>query len=205
MTTDGDPRLSELIRVYDDALDERTCGSVIDLFESDTEGQFRRGRQNTWVEYIMTGRADEACRELERVFVQGMRAALEDYVRMPQARVLGMKAARAFEHLKIKKYRSDVPRPDHFPLHVDAYDHKTAVRMVAFLWYLNTVDEGGETVFPVLGRRVAPRAGRLVVFPPMWMFEHHGEPPVSGHKYILTSYLNVRDPEDAYRFSYPAR
>lgn len=205
MRTEGDARLSDLVRVYDDALDARNCGAIIERFETDADGQFRRGRQNTWIEYILTGKADSTCRELERVLLQSMRVALEDYVRMPQARVLGMKAARAFEHLKVKKYCSDAPRPDHFPLHVDAYDHKTAVRMVAFLWYLNTVEQGGETVFPVLGRRVAPRQGRLVVFPPMWMYEHHGDTPESGDKYIVTSYLNVRDPEDVYRFSYPAR
>ena len=33
------------------------------------------------------------------------------------------------------------------------------------------------------------RIGRLVVFPPYWMFQHEGRPPVSGDKYILSTYL----------------
>jgi len=37
----------------------------------------------------------------------------------------------------------------------------------------------------------------------MWMFEHSGEPPVRNDKYIVTSYLNFRDPQDVFRFSYP--
>jgi hypothetical protein len=37
--------------------------------------------------------------------------------------------------------------------------------------------------------RVEARAGRLLVFPPYWMFQHTGEAPLSGEKYILSTYL----------------
>jgi hypothetical protein len=203
MTTEGDVRLTDLIRVYDDALDAQQCERVIELFEADTEGQFQRKKQNTWIENIMTRNPLGEWRELERMFIENMVGHLRDYSAMPQARVLARKGPRAFEHLKIKKYRAGEPNPHHFPLHYDAFDHQTSVRILGFLWYLNSVEEGGDTVFPVLGHRVSPRAGRLVVFPPMWMFEHSGEPPVRDAKYIVTSYLNFRDPQDVFRFSYP--
>ena len=57
------------------------------------------------------------------------------------------------------------------------------------LWYLNDVDEGGETVFPQLDYSVAARTGRLLIFPPYWMYQHEGMPPLSGEKYILSTYL----------------
>ncbi len=205
MSADGDLRLTELIRVYDDAIDPALCRRAIELFEQDTDGQFRRPRQGTWVENIVTRNPRPEWRELEKAFVENMVRHLRDYASVPQARMLSRKISGAFEHLKIKKYRAGETSADHFPLHFDAFDHKTSVRIVAFLWYLNTLDEGGETVFPVLGPRIAPREGRLVVFPPMWMYEHSGEPPLSADKYIVTSYLNFQDPEDAFRFSYPIR
>lgn len=205
MTTEADLRLADLIRVYDDALDPELCASVIELFESDREGQFQRGRQNTWVEYIITRNPKAEWREIERLLVENMIHHLKDYSEHPAARVLGLKAPRAFEHLKIKKYRAGEDTPHHFPRHVDAYDKKTAVRMLGFLWYLNTVEEGGETVFPVIGTVVKPCVGRLVLLPPMWMYEHLAEPPVTADKYVVTSYLNIQDPEDAFRFSYPLR
>jgi hypothetical protein len=37
--------------------------------------------------------------------------------------------------------------------------------------------------------RVAPVPGRLVVFPPLWLFPHAGLPPRDRPKYILHSYL----------------
>jgi len=39
----------------------------------------------------------------------------------------------------------------------------------------------------------------------MWMYVHVGRPPVSGPKYIVTSYLSFRDPEHDLRFAYPLR
>ena len=40
-----------------------------------------------------------------------------------------------------------------------------------------------------LDLKVEPRAGRLLMFPPYWMYQHAGLPPVSGNKYILSTYL----------------
>ena len=201
----AETRLADLIRVYDDALDPGLCARIIELFEADPENQFTRGRDGTWIEYLITRNPNQAWREIERALVDNMLRHLADYARMPEARMLALKAPRAFEHLKLKRYRAGGGREDRFPAHVDAFDHKTSVRVLAFLWYLNDVEEGGETVFPLLETSIPPRAGRLVVMPPMWMYEHSGEPPRSGDKFILTSYLNFRDPEDAYRFSYPVQ
>ena len=205
MNGESDPRLSDLICVVDDAVSSETCADIIRLFEHDPEQQFQRGRQNTWIEYLITRNPRPEWREIERRLVDSMLEHLQTYATRPGAEMLARKAPRAFEHLKIKKYRSGQPEPHHFPLHVDAFDHKTSVRMLAYVWYLNDVAEGGETVFPRLGASIRPRMGRLLMMPPMWMYAHAGQPPVSGDKYIVTSYLNFQDPEDAFRFSYPLR
>ena len=58
-------------------------------------------------------------------------------------------------------------------------------------WYLNDVDEGGETIFTEpLDIKVKPKAGRVLIFPPMWMYPHAGLAPKSNAKYIIGSYLN---------------
>jgi hypothetical protein len=61
-------------------------------------------------------------------------------------------------------------------------------RLVTML-YLNTVDEGGETEFLYLHRRIQARKGRLLVFPAGFTHTHRGNPPLSNDKYILTSWL----------------
>ena len=65
------------------------------------------------------------------------------------------------------------------------FSHRKLVTML----YLNTVQEGGETEFLYLHRRIQPRQGRLLIFPAAFTHTHRGNPPLTGDKYILTSWL----------------
>ena len=88
--------------------------------------------------------------------------------------------------LVLKRYAAE--RNERFQLHFDSVN-EVCDRYLVFLWYLNDVQEGGATRFTDLGIDVTPRAGRLLMFPPYWMFQHVGAPPVSNDKYILSTYL----------------
>ena len=88
--------------------------------------------------------------------------------------------------LILKRYRPGAN--EKFQQHFDSV-HEVANRYFVLLWYLNEVAEGGETVFPQLDVRIKARQGRLLAFPPYWMFQHAGLPPLSGDKYILSTYL----------------
>lgn len=70
---------------------------------------------------------------------------------------------------------------------VDAYDR--ARRLGTYILYLNDVEEGGETEFLYLSRRIKPKTGRLVIFPSGYVHTHRGNPPLSGTKYIMTGWL----------------
>ena len=88
--------------------------------------------------------------------------------------------------LVMKRYRTT--GDEGFQLHFDSIGEK-ANRYLVFLWYLNDVAEGGGTAFSELGICVQAKAGRLVIFPPYWMFQHIGQQPVSNDKYILSTYF----------------
>jgi hypothetical protein len=64
-----------------------------------------------------------------------------------------------------------------------------AYRKLVTMLYLNDVEEGGETEFLYLHRRITPRQGRLLIFPAGFTHTHRGNPPLRGDKYILTSWL----------------
>ena len=68
-------------------------------------------------------------------------------------------------------------------------DFLSSGRHLATMVYLNDVIDGGETEFLYQNRRVRPRAGRVVIFPVEWTHTHRGNPPLSGDKYIMTSWL----------------
>jgi hypothetical protein len=67
-------------------------------------------------------------------------------------------------------------------------------RTYTYLWYLNTVAEGGRTKFPHLNHMaIAPTQGSLLLFPATWTHVHEGEMPVSEDKYICTGWFYAYD------------
>lgn len=62
-------------------------------------------------------------------------------------------------------------------------------RVIAFSIYLNDIEEGGETEFLHQSLRVKPKKGRIAIWPANFPYVHRGNPPLSGEKYILTSWL----------------
>lgn len=65
------------------------------------------------------------------------------------------------------------------------------MRALVFSVYLNDVEEGGETEFLHQKQRVKPVKGRIVIWPASFPFLHRGNPPLSGEKYLLTSWLRT--------------
>lgn len=187
--------LKHYVRVYDQALDAAFCRQLIDSFNVLARFQQVNGRtlragldESAWTELNITRLSDAGFTTFFRLQID---QALDRYNREIGLTIPVPNSPRTSD-LIIKRYR---PRQDeHFQLHFDAANHLSN-RYLVLLWYLNDVSAGGETRFPQLDLRVAPQAGRLLVFPPYWMYQHEGAPPVSGDKYILSTYLLFPEPQ----------
>lgn len=181
--------LSHFVRVYDGHLDAPLCERLIASFESVPHAHQRNGRgikagleESAWVELNVTRNADAP---FLGFFRSTLDAALQRYnqdIGLPIAVPNSPKTA----DLIMKRYRAGAS--EQFQPHFDSI-YEVSNRFLVFLWYLNDVAEGGATEFPDLGLSVEPRRGRLLMFPPYWMYPHAGRPPVSGDKYILSTYL----------------
>lgn len=65
-------------------------------------------------------------------------------------------------------------------------------RVTVFILYLNDIDEGGETEFLYLNKRIKPEAGRLIIWPAGFTHTHRGNPPIGDKdKYILTGWVEL--------------
>ena len=181
--------LSHYVRVYDRHLDEALCRRMIDSFAGLERFQRANGRgiragleESAWTELNVTALSDAHFLGMFRRFVD---QALERYNRdigLP----IAIPNTPLIAELMMKRYRPG--QNEAFQLHFDAIDFHCN-RYLVMLWYLNGVEQGGETSFPLLELAIKPEAGRLLMFPPYWMYQHQGLPPISGEKYILSTYL----------------
>lgn len=67
-------------------------------------------------------------------------------------------------------------------------DKVLGTRVLTYIWYLNNVEEGGETEF-FNGKKIKPKEGTLLFFPFDWSYVHKGNIPLSNDKYICTGWL----------------
>lgn len=181
--------LSSYVQVFDAALPRAFCAQMIDSFAQMSAHHvvrkpgWRKGIDASgWTELDVSAFADDA---FKGYFLK----QVEDHLAIYNQRLgltLPVPPTPEISSMRIKRYVAG--SGERFQPHFDAI-YEVARRYLVFLWYLNDVEAGGETEFCDLGIKVAARAGRLLVFPPYWMFQHAGLPPVSNDKYFMSLYL----------------
>jgi hypothetical protein len=66
---------------------------------------------------------------------------------------------------------------------------KHSHRVAACMMYLNDDFDGGETEFLYQNKRIVPKRGQFLIWPATYTHAHRGNPPLSGKKYITTSWI----------------
>tara|TARA_R100000742_G_C4269506_1_gene88006 strand:+ start:348 stop:1067 length:720 start_codon:yes stop_codon:yes gene_type:complete len=88
----------------------------------------------------------------------------------------------------MKKYHKGVQGYHYW--HEDQGDSVPHVyRAFVVMFYLNDVEEGGETEFYNQKVKVKPEKGKVVIFPTAWTHLHRGNIPKSGDKYIANFWV----------------
>lgn len=181
-------RLVDLIHVYDDILSEKDCSFLIDYFELNTSKheRFDNDGAPNFTQLNLTNCKTENLRveNLHKQLLDTIFEYTEKYYEYVDKRVFPKTCL--LENFRIKKYKSN--GIDRFDTHVDVSDKPSSNRYLSITFYLNDVEKGGNTVFK--DKSIQPKRGRMLLFPPMWMYPHKGEPPISNTKYILTTYFH---------------
>lgn len=73
--------------------------------------------------------------------------------------------------------------------HIEQSAGQPANRMLTWSIYLNDVTDGGETEFLYQKKKVAAKAGTLVIWPAGVTHPHRGNPPYSNDKFIITGWF----------------
>jgi len=82
------------------------------------------------------------------------------------------------------------PKQGYHNFHAEDTAYYQTGRTLAWMVYLNDVEEGGETEFLHQQKKVKPEKGKLVIWPGAFTHLHRGNPPMST-KYIATGWFQV--------------
>jgi len=91
------------------------------------------------------------------------------------------------DNMQLQKYNKGVGKYTYHNDYLCDFDGKK-MRKLTFLWYLNDVDDGGETEF-WSNCKIKPETGKLILFPASWTHPHRAHVPISSDKYIITGWL----------------
>jgi prolyl 4-hydroxylase len=176
-------QLSDYVQVYEDTLAPGQCQALIDRFEAAPTLQERTPAERAFrfVELNVSRHWPEVESHIFGVMMNYIQRYWEALAVGPcwPTKVDA-------ERIRLKRYMPG--GQDHFPPHVDVTNAEESRRFLTAILYLNDPG-GGETVFPGLDLQVMPAPGRMVIFPPLWLFPHAGLPPRDRPKYILHRYL----------------
>lgn len=181
--------LQDYCMVFDNVIPKEECDIIIKLFErsSDHHERYDNDSRPNFTQLNITKNKDvNGLDSVHNYLLSASQKVIKQYSR--HTFLLCWPERYAFEEFRMKRYHND--GNDQFSDHIDAADIDTSKRFLAFFWYLNDVEEGGETEFLNFDLSVKPKAGRLLVFPPLWLYPHRGNAPISNSKYIIGSYLH---------------
>jgi prolyl 4-hydroxylase len=79
----------------------------------------------------------------------------------------------------------------HFKLpHTERTSIQNSFRVLAFMTYLNDVEDGGSTTFVHQNLEIQPERGKTLIWPAEWTHAHLGNIVNSGEKYIITGWMH---------------
>lgn len=189
--------LNNFIQIYENALDPEFCDQVIKKFNIDgrryegvTGGGLNKNVKDT-TDLAISRLKD--WKDIDQIFFKSLNKHLEIYsgnitnlyksCNINSKYRIGTQIEDA--GYQIQRY---IKKSGFYKWHQDSRTEEKRSRMLTYLWYLNDVEEGGET--EMIGNiKIKPKKGQLLIFPACWMYMHRGCMPVSNDKYISTGWV----------------
>ena len=204
--------LKDYIWYKEDMLDPKLCDRLVTKWDKDVKNQvesglgsesnqdvnnhLRHGKEMN-ISRIVNGEKSASTpiwKKDHKLLVDRTAEVLRDYGQELNLDARLIPEKYGFEEFRMKRY--DNNDTDEFGPHVDVIDYNSARRFIVCFYYLNDVEEGGETAFPHLDVDFKPKKGACLVFPPLWLYLHEGRKPISGPKYIIGTYLHYITAQD---------
>jgi hypothetical protein len=183
------------IAVFENALPSKSCQDLIAYFEKRNElgMTYTRQQMNDNPSHIksdttlfITETAEEltAALPLLKPVIENLWKCFEIYAQ--KYGVLVEQQPYSCPGMRLQKTK---PQEGYHIWHSEKANIASSRRIMGVSYFLNTVEQGGETEFLYQSLRVPAVEGTLIVFPASFTHTHRGNPPLSGDKYLLTSWI----------------
>jgi hypothetical protein len=191
--------INNFIGVYDNYVIEEECNKAIKLYEDQNKFNNTFNRKILERQSILQKQDHQFFAAIHNIdiwweelkpMMHNFNLALNHYIEYTGVADAFDVDSFHFTQLKIQK---TLPTEGYHVWHLEhGKGFDSEARALAFAVYLNDIEDGGETEFLHFSKRVKPKTGRIVIWPASFPYLHRGNPPLSGEKYILTSWMMLK-------------
>jgi hypothetical protein len=181
------------------ALEPAFCNEVIDLFEKSPlkrPGAFRRNDQimqkpdvkkSTDISFDPSFLKDPVWGMNLEYLVKTVEKNIADYIIKFNESFIHLSDFRLDTSFNIQRYE---PEEAFYGWHCERAGLQASSRLLVWMVYLNTINEGGGTQFYYQNHIEKPEQGKLLIWPVDWMYLHKGIPSPTETKYIITGWYS---------------
>tara|TARA_S200000501_G_C20544433_1_gene621614 strand:+ start:55 stop:675 length:621 start_codon:yes stop_codon:yes gene_type:complete len=189
--------MNNFISVYDNALSQEDCKSIREFFEETSDC---KNPQELMCKKIgMTGsRVDKSIKdsidvpmsfnfsynEINRIIMKSLASYTKKYVEENDE----LRRITTWGILDTYNLQRYYPNQGYLKTHCENWNMDTNRRVLVWMFFLNTVTDGGGTYFSNYDLKVDAVEGRLVIWPAYWTHCHKGIVSKSQTKYIATGW-----------------
>jgi len=191
--------ITNFIGVYDNYITKEECNKAIKLYEDQNKFNNTINRIGSEKSSILQKQDQQYFASLNNLEIwwESLKSMMLNFDLAWNHYCMNTGALSAYDNIKFNfttlKIQKTLPTEGYHVWHVEhgkGFDNEP--RAFVFSIYLNDVEEGGETEFLHFSKRVKPKTGRIVIWPAGFPYVHRGNSPLSGEKYILTSWMMLR-------------
>ena len=184
------------IEVYNNVLTSEQCEKIIDfinssdltpgLVQTPLKADLIQSEKDSW---DISLNAEDTSIEINDLIFNSLTRCIQDYKKQhPQIDQLA--TWRYCQEYNLQKYN---PGQAYHSIHCENMNPKSSLRILAWMFYLNTVTDGGGTYFDNYDLTMNAVQGRCVIWPAYWTHFHRGIVSKTETKYIVTGWMNYID------------
>ena len=185
----------DFIGIWDNNVDENICKELIKYYDwtiennynisPDINGNLIQSPDQEDESIFMNSSSPQYPETLVNHYWGCIRPCVQEYIAKYKIGIMGDLHSWVFKVHKVKE------KQGYHAWHYENSSYEDRDRFLAYMTYLQTPSEGGETEFLHQSKRIDPVVGRTLIWPPGFTHKHRGNPPLKGEKIYLTGWLHM--------------